>query len=90
MGAQRIILVHNHPSGDPTPSDEDDRMTDRVYESADVMGIQLLDHIIIGQGRYASVFKSEAKNKDPKDRVIPINYQGVNQKNKNGQVVEYN
>ncbi len=90
LGAQRIILVHNHPSGDPTPSEEDDRMTDRVYESADVMGIRLLDHIIIGQGRFASVFKSQSKNKDPKDRVIPIKYLGVNQKNKNGQVLEYN
>jgi len=59
IGAQKIILVHNHPSGDPTPSDEDDRMTDRIYEAADVMGIQLIDHVIIGNNTYASVFKKD-------------------------------
>ena len=46
--AFRIILVHNHPSGDPTPSKDDYRITDRIYESADIMGIELLDHIVIG------------------------------------------
>lgn len=61
MGAQKIILVHNHPSGNPKPSDEDDRMTDRIYESADVMGITLLDHVIIGNNTFASVFGQEKK-----------------------------
>lgn len=90
MGAQRIILVHNHPSGDPTPSDEDDRMTDRIYESADIMGITLLDHIIIGAGTFASVFKNKSKNKNPKDRMIKINYEGIKPRDEQRQVVEYN
>lgn len=57
MQAQKIILVHNHPSGDPTPSQGDFQVTDRIYESADIMGITLLDHIIIGDGKFKSVFE---------------------------------
>lgn len=58
--ANKIILVHNHPSGDPTPSKDDYRFTDRMYECADIMGIQLLDHIVIGDGRYDSIFCKRA------------------------------
>lgn len=57
MGAQRIILVHNHPSGDPTPSKGDFQVTDRIYECADIMGITLLDHVIIGDNKFKSVFQ---------------------------------
>jgi len=57
MQAQKIILVHNHPSGDPTPSKGDFQVTDRIYESADIMGITLLDHVIIGDGKFKSVFE---------------------------------
>lgn len=55
MQSPKIILVHNHPSGDSTPSKEDYRITDRIYESADIMGIQLLDHVVIGDGTYQSI-----------------------------------
>ena len=55
IGAPKIILVHNHPSGDPTPSNQDFRVTDRIYESADVMGIELLDHVVIGDGTFESI-----------------------------------
>jgi len=48
MQAPKIILVHNHPSGDVTPSKGDYGVTDRIYEAAEIMGIKLLDHIIIG------------------------------------------
>lgn len=48
LQAPKIILAHNHPSGDCTPSKEDYRVTDRIYECADIMGIQLVDHIVIG------------------------------------------
>jgi DNA repair protein RadC len=57
MNAPKIILVHNHPSGDPTPSPGDIRMTDRLYECADVMGIMLVDHIIIGQMKCVSIME---------------------------------
>lgn len=53
--ANRIILIHNHPSGDPTPSKADYLVTDRIYECADIMGIELLDHIVIGDGKYTSI-----------------------------------
>lgn len=56
--ATKIILVHNHPSGDPTPSQADYRITDRIYESADIMGIELLDHIVIGDGKFTSLMKN--------------------------------
>ena len=46
--AVRLVLVHNHPSGDAMPSPEDIRMTHRIYEAGEMLGIQLLDHIIIG------------------------------------------
>lgn len=55
MQAPKIILVHNHPSGDAKPSKGDYKVTDRIYEAAQLMGIQLLDHIIIGDGSYQSL-----------------------------------
>ncbi|MFV0243823.1 MAG: RadC family protein [Qingshengfaniella sp.] len=48
LNASAIILVHNHPSGDPTPSDADISMTHRIQEAGEVMGITLHDHLIIG------------------------------------------
>lgn len=46
--ADCVILAHNHPSGDPTPSDEDKSLTKRVFDAGEVIGIQVLDHLIIG------------------------------------------
>ena len=54
--ATGFILVHNHPSGDPTPSKEDIETTKRLYNAATLLGIELLDHIVIGNERYTSVF----------------------------------
>ena len=56
--AVNLILVHNHPSGDPTPSREDCLLTRRVHEAGKLMGVQLLDHIVIGDNRFCS-FKKE-------------------------------
>lgn len=56
MGAPKIILVHNHPSGDPTPSREDEELTKRIYNAAALLGIELLDHIVIGNQNYISIF----------------------------------
>ena len=50
-----IILLHNHPSGDPTPSREDVLVTRRVYEAGMMIGVELLDHIIIGNNCYSSM-----------------------------------
>jgi len=52
--AAAIILVHNHPSGDPTPSAEDMAITDRLRKVGDLMGVSVLDHVVIGEGRYVS------------------------------------
>jgi DNA repair protein RadC len=49
-GASAIILVHNHPSGDPTPSREDLRLTRQLREGAQLLDLRLHDHIIIGNG----------------------------------------
>ncbi len=53
--AASIICVHNHPSGDPTPSQEDIQVTKRLVEAGKIMGIELLDHIIIGNQKYVSL-----------------------------------
>jgi DNA repair protein RadC len=48
--AYAIAVAHNHPSGDPNPSDADRRITRRLRESGDMLGIQVIDHVIIGDG----------------------------------------
>jgi DNA repair protein RadC len=53
--AQSVILVHNHPSGDPAPSPEDLAMNKRLKEAGEVVGISVLDHIIIGNPEYVSL-----------------------------------
>lgn len=53
--AAAIILVHNHPSGDPTPSRADLAMTARLCQAGGMMGIPVLDHLIVGDGRYVSL-----------------------------------
>ena len=50
-----ILIMHNHPSGDPTPSREDIAVTEKLKKAGELMDIRLLDHIIIGDGRYVSM-----------------------------------
>jgi DNA repair protein RadC len=52
--AAAVIFVHNHPSGDPTPSKEDLEITQRLRQVGDLIGVRVLDHIVIGKGRYVS------------------------------------
>jgi DNA repair protein RadC len=52
--AAAVILVHNHPTGDPSPSSEDIAVTRRLREAGEIMGIKVLDHIIVGDGEYLS------------------------------------
>lgn len=52
--AHAIILIHNHPSGDPSPSREDREITQRLTQAGKLLGIEVLDHLIIGDGRYTS------------------------------------
>ncbi|MGL4772066.1 MAG: RadC family protein [Clostridium sp.] len=55
FSASRIVICHNHPSGDPTPSKEDINITNRIKECGVLMGIELLDHIVIAKNGYFSM-----------------------------------
>ena len=52
--AVSLILVHNHPSGDPSPSECEVEITERIYRSGELIGVKLLDHIVIGDQKYVS------------------------------------
>lgn len=52
--AAAVIFLHNHPSGDPTPSQEDRILTARLVSAGEVLGIRVLDHLVVGDGRYVS------------------------------------
>ena len=56
--ATTIILVHNHPSGDPAPSKEDIRVTNTMMKAGNIVGIKVLDHVIIGKNKYCSMKES--------------------------------
>lgn len=52
--AAALILIHQHPTGDPTPSREDIEITRRLKEAGEIIGVKILDHIIVGDGEYCS------------------------------------
>lgn len=56
--AAAIIVAHNHPSGDPTPSPEDLALTRRLRQAGDLVGIPVIDHVVVGGGRYRSIAES--------------------------------
>lgn len=60
-GSKKIVCIHNHPSGDVTPSREDMELTRKIYRIGDIMNIQLIDHLIVGKDNYSSIF-SEIKD----------------------------
>jgi len=53
--AAAILVLHNHPSGDPTPSEEDRAVTDRLARAGEILGVRLVDHIVIGAGEHRSL-----------------------------------
>ena len=53
--AAAVIFIHNHPSGDPAPSDEDVVTTKRLAQAGQLLGIRVLDHVVIGNGRFISM-----------------------------------
>lgn len=55
QNAAGIIIAHNHPSGDPTPSEDDIKITKNLFEASKIMDIQLLDHLVVGNGIYRSL-----------------------------------
>ena len=62
MNAPKIILVHNHPSGDPTPSQADIKVTEKLKQATNLLKIELVDHIIIGNMRYKSIMQEIERN----------------------------
>lgn len=63
MNAPKIILVHNHPSGDSTPSKQDYELTSKIEQASKMLGIELLDHIVIGNMEYTSIKSLERNQK---------------------------
>jgi len=55
LNSASIIVVHNHPSGDPTPSPEDVVVTRQIIEAGQLLDIDVLDHLVIGSGRFVSM-----------------------------------
>lgn len=53
--AASLIVAHNHPSGDPTPSAEDVSVTKRLMQAGEIVGIEVLDHVVIGDGVFVSL-----------------------------------
>lgn len=68
--AAKIILIHNHPSGDSTPSKADIEFTEKVEQASKILGIQLLDHIVIGNNNYTSIFTQRIKNKNERKEIL--------------------
>ena len=58
VSASAIVLFHNHPSGDPTPSDDDLLLTGRMLRAGDIMGIDVIDHLILAEQRYYSLVEA--------------------------------
>jgi DNA repair protein RadC len=56
--AAALVLVHNHPSGDPAPSAEDRQVTDRLVRAGELLGIRVLDHVVVAEGGYHSFTES--------------------------------
>lgn len=53
--ARAVVIAHNHPSGDPEPSEEDKAVTTKLAEAGEILDIEVLDHVIVGQGKYVSL-----------------------------------
>jgi DNA repair protein RadC len=77
-GAAAIILAHNHPSGDPTPSPEDVRLTREAGRVGDLLGIEVLDHVVVARQGHVSL--RERGLYAPADRALPERNQDVAQK----------
>ncbi len=67
--AVAILLVHNHPSGDPAPSEADVEVTIQMKEAGELLGIRLVDHIVIGDRRYVSFRESGVLGRDEEEQI---------------------
>jgi DNA repair protein RadC len=55
LGAAAVVLAHNHPSGDPTPSPEDLEVTRHLLDAGDLLGVEVLDHLVLAADRFRSI-----------------------------------
>ena len=62
IGAPKLIIANNHTSGDPSPFFADFEITDRIEKAAKIIGVELLDHIVIGDDNYVSIFSKRGVN----------------------------
>jgi DNA repair protein RadC len=67
-GASAIVVAHNHPSGDAEPSRDDELITRRISRAGDIVGIEVLDHVVIGQQRWVSLARRGALTEHRGDR----------------------
>ena len=63
IGMNKFILVHNHPSGDPTPSLKDIQLTEQIKSASELLQIEFMDHIVIGDGTFQSIFTNMLQKK---------------------------
>lgn len=77
MKAPKIILLHNHPSGDPTPSKQDIKFTNLMYDISAMFDIELMDHLVIGNGEYTSIFSEMVEKQDEKLEEIQKNQEEI-------------
>jgi len=61
--AAAVLFVHNHPSGDPSPSEEDRRLTERLVEAGRILGIRVLDHVVVASRGYVSLFDGSSAHR---------------------------
>ncbi|MCF0124403.1 MAG: DNA repair protein RadC [Clostridia bacterium] len=66
IGATKVIVAHNHPTGDSTPSPQDRIYTEYLYYSAELLGIELMDHLVIGNMEYTSILLEKVTNEEEK------------------------
>lgn len=73
LKASSMILFHNHPSGNPEPSEYDIKLTDSFVKGGELLGIQVLDHVIVSKYRYHSFLENKQINQDiPKTKVAEL------------------
>jgi hypothetical protein len=72
--AASVVVVHNHPSGDPAPSEEDLQLTDRLREAGELLGIPLVDHIVLGRDGHRSLGGSEESSRVHMAKEKPASY----------------
>lgn len=83
QNAASVIFAHNHVSGDPTPSDEDRTLTERLRDAGVILGITVYDHVVFGRGRYISFadngwFRKEGRNSPSGKKVRSLAFENHN------------